>query len=227
MKWPILRYLYLTVECKSSRLEKGPKNSINGKDGMRLMQQAFIFGLMLMVSALACCEDECADLNLPDLLKLTSGEVVDSSCGWLEKRRPELIDLFEREMYGHAPVGRPEGMAFDVVQTRKDAMAGSATLKQVKIAFQGPGGEGSLNLTLFLPNKRSGPAPVFLLICHRDRENIDPERMIRKPFWPAEQLIERRYGAATFHVSDIDPDEDDGFKKWACMVVRSTEKRET
>jgi dienelactone hydrolase len=51
-----------------------------------------------------------------------------------------------------------------------------------------------------------------MLICNRDRSNIDPSRKIKSPFWPVERIVERGYVAAAFHNSDLDPDKHDGFK---------------
>jgi hypothetical protein len=69
-----------------------------------------------------------------------------------------------------------------------------------------------INLTLFVPNKRSGPAPAFLLICHRGAEIIDPARTTKSGFWPVEEGIARGYAMAAFSNADLDPDKDNGFK---------------
>jgi hypothetical protein len=92
-------------------------------------------------------------------------------------------------------------------------MDGTATRKQVKITYRGPGGEGSIKLVLFTPNNAGKPAPCFVLICNRPADaNIDPERKHKSPCWPAEQMIARGYAAAAFYNGDVDPDKDDGFK---------------
>jgi len=31
---------------------------------------------------------------------------------WIQRRRPEILELFERNMYGRSP-GRPEGLRFE------------------------------------------------------------------------------------------------------------------
>jgi hypothetical protein len=91
-------------------------------------------------------------------------------------------------------------------------MDGAATRKQVKINFTGKEDGLSMTLVLFVPNKASRPVPTFLLICNRDPENIDPTRKIKMPFWPAEQIVARGYGAAAFYNGDVDPDKHDQFK---------------
>lgn len=91
-------------------------------------------------------------------------------------------------------------------------MGGVATLRQVEIQIEAREKSLVIHLTLFVPNKRSGPAPAFLLICNRGPENIDPTRATKSGFWPAEEGIARGYAMAAFRNADVDPDKDDGFK---------------
>jgi hypothetical protein len=149
---------------------------------------------------------------LPDPLQMLDGTKFDSVELWQTKRRPEILELFRKHVYGRAPVGRPEGMTFEVFDFDARAMDGAATRKQVKINFTGKEDGLSMTLVLFVPNKASRPVPTFLLICNRDPENIDPTRKIKMPFWPAEQIVARGYGAAAFYNGDVDPDKHDQFK---------------
>ena len=151
------------------------------------------------------------DLSLPDPLATIAGNKVTTPAEWQKTRRPELLELFRANIYGRAPIGRPDNLRFDVRETNKEAMGGKATLKLIDIHFSGPGGNGVVKLALFIPNEAPKPAPGFVLICNRDRDNIDPTRKKKSPFWPAERMVERGYAAAAFHNSDLDPDKFDGF----------------
>ncbi len=157
-------------------------------------------------------EENVPEYTLPDPLELLDGTKVDSVELWQTRRRPEIIELFRKHVYGRAPVGPPEGMTLEVFDLDANAMDGAATRKQVKINFTGQEGGLSMNLVLFVPNKAPKPVPTFLLICNRDPENIDPTRKIKMPFWPAEQVIARGYGIAAFYNGDVDPDKHDEFK---------------
>jgi hypothetical protein len=165
--------------------------------------------LLLVIAPRLVVADE---LQLPDPLTADGGTPVTTADQWQQQRRPEVRELFRTHMYGRAPVGRPADLAFDTVETAEGVMDGRATRKRIAITFSGPGGQGQINALLFVPAKAKQPVPCFLLICHRGLENIDPTRESKMPFWPAEMLIERGYAAATFHVSDVDPDRHDGFK---------------
>lgn len=152
------------------------------------------------------------DLSLPDPLTTSAGNKVTTPAEWQKTRRPELLELFRTHVYGRAPIGRPDTLRFDVKETNKDAMGGKAILKRIDIHFSGPGGKGIISLALFIPNRAPKPVPGFVLICNRGRNNIDPTRKNKSPFWPAERIVQRGYVAASFHNSDLDPDKYDGFK---------------
>ena len=169
------------------------------------MKTIVVASTLIMVAPRLFCE-------LPDPLILESGQHVNNAREWEEQRRPEILELFRTNVYGHAPVGRPDDLSFNLIEENRDAINGKATLKRVDIHFSGSGGEGVIQMSVFSPNNVSGPAPGYLLICHRGRENIDPTRENKSDFWPVEQIIERGYAAAAFHVSDLDPDKHDGFK---------------
>jgi dienelactone hydrolase len=148
---------------------------------------------------------------LPDPLTLSTGDPVTSPEAWTDRRRPEILELFRAPVYGRAPVGRPEGQSFAVKGMAPGMMDGRATRKEVVITLRGPGGELSLDLLLFVP-EGVRPAPAFLFLCNRYEENVDPTRRVRTPFWPAEEIVARGYAAAAIRLSQIDPDEHDGFR---------------
>ena len=69
------------------------------------------------------------------------------------QRRAELLKLFGDEMFGHAPVGRPENLAFRVVEEDPHALDGKATRKLVEISFDTPhAGRFKFPVQLYLPN---------------------------------------------------------------------------
>lgn len=46
--------------------------------------------------------------NLPDPLLLNSGSMVTSAASWWNKRRPEIMEEFDREVYGRVPKNTPK-----------------------------------------------------------------------------------------------------------------------
>src|SRR4051794_36139173 len=58
-------------------------------------------------------EDSVGTYTLPDALSLQDGQKVKDAKTWTEKRRPELVSLFEGQQFGKMPP-RPTGMSFNV-----------------------------------------------------------------------------------------------------------------
>ena len=154
-------------------------------------------------------EDKVPKYELPKLLVNDDGTPVTTVEQW-RKRRAKLLELFRNELYGFSPE-RPQDMWFDIVKIDHAAMDGAATLKLVDIHLGNRPEAPVIHLNLFIPNNRQKPAPAFLLICNRDRSNIDPTRKIKSDFWPAEQIVARGYAAASFFNGDVAPDKYDSF----------------
>lgn len=154
-------------------------------------------------------EDKVPSYELPPLMKDDDGQPITTTAQWAEKRA-KLLDLFRNELYGYSPE-RPKDEWFEIAKIDRQAMGGAATLKLVNIHLGAQPEAPVIHLNLFIPNNRTKPAPAFLLICNRDRENIDPTRKIKSDFWPAEQIVARGYAAASFFNGDVAPDKYDGF----------------
>src|SRR5215475_7287434 len=60
---------------------------------------------------------------LPDPLRLNNGEAVKSAEMWWKQRRPEIVELFDREIYGRVPPSTP-AVRWEVVSTTQDDSAG-------------------------------------------------------------------------------------------------------
>lgn len=158
-----------------------------------------------LFAAAACAAD------LPEVLKTVEGKPVTSAAEWEAVRRPEVLELFKTHVFGRNPVDRPSTLRFEPLEADKVMVDGKALRKRVNIRYSGPGGEGSIALTAFIP-KAAAPAPAFVLICNRSSAaNIDPERIEKSPFFPVEELVARGYAALAFYNGDVDPDENDGF----------------
>src|SRR6185295_2691253 len=72
--------------------------------------------------------------QLPDSLVLANGKPVRDAKTWNEKRRPEIVKLFEENQYGRAP-GRPADMSFEIFEKGSPAFDGKAARRQVTIYF--------------------------------------------------------------------------------------------
>ncbi len=149
--------------------------------------------------------------TLPDPLVAVDGRKIATAEDWKTIRRPEVLELFRKHVYGRVPLTAYE-KSFKVVRQDPAAMDGAATLKQIEVTVTRGSRSLTINVVLFVPNKPPKPVPAFLLICNRGVENIDPTRQKKSEFWPAEEAVARGYAIAAFHNAEVDPDKHDGFK---------------
>ncbi len=112
--------------------------------------------------------------TLPDPLKLSTGETVKDTRAWQAKRRPEILRLFEDQMFGHAP-GRPEKMSFELTSIERSALGGKAVRKEVAINTGGK----TFHLLMYLPAKAKGPVPVFLGLNFNGNHAVTNEEGVR------------------------------------------------
>ena len=190
-------------------------------------------------------EDKIPAYELPELLRMQDGSAVSTPDDWRTKRRPELIRLFEEHVYGRMP-GRPEGMAFELLESDGKALEGKATRKQIRVRL-GKGVDGpAFDLLLFIPNHVKRPVPGFLGLNFFGNHSIsaDPKILLSQSWmrnnkdhhtvrnrataasrgtssrrWPIERIIERGYALGAIYYGDIDPDFHDGFKNGVHPLV--------
>ena len=164
--------------------------------------------------------------TLPDPLVMADGAAVEDAQSWTTARRPEILELFRSQVYGRAPKP-PTDAWYDVVSSDADALGGKATRRNVRIHLGREEDAPVLDLLLYLPNKRTGPVPVFMGLNFSGNHTIhaDPDippsrhagisreqdRGRKANRWAIEEIIDRGYGIASMHCADIDPDFDDGF----------------
>lgn len=175
--------------------------------------------------------------TLPDPLRLTDGTPVRDADAWRSQRRPQLLALFESQMFGKAP-GRPANLRCEVLRTVPEALGGQAIRKEVRIHFSDQPDGPSLDLALYLP-RTEGPHPVFLGLNFGGNHAVDPDPSVplargwlrndresgitenqateasrgkEASRWPLGLTIARGYGVATAYYGDIDPDFEDGFQ---------------
>jgi len=192
--------------------------------------------------------------DLPDPLVAFDGTKITSAAAWKEKRRPELLEFFTREMYGKSP-GKPEKMSFEVFDRDKKALEGKATRIQIAIY---PGGKPGprMDLLVYVPNEAKGPVPAFLglnfwgnhaihadpgirlteswvennrqpyvdLSAVNDHKATDATRGINAKQWPVEEILSRGYALATMYREDVAPDHEPYFSTGVPAIYPELQK---
>jgi hypothetical protein len=178
--------------------------------GLESKEQSLVIALVLLAAGAVGAAE------IPDVLKTADGQTVATPDVWEKTRRPEVLELFRAQVFGRNPVERPDSLRFEPLEPDKVMMDGKALRKRISIRYAGPGGEGAIALTAFIPTGGTAspkpPSPAFVLICNRSSaKHIDPDRFAPNPFFPAEEIVARGYAALAFHNGDVDPDGHDGF----------------
>ncbi len=173
--------------------------------------------------------------TLPDALRLENGERVASDRLWFEKRRPELVRLFEQNVYGRAP-SKAGGMRFEVTSVDVHAFGNKAIRKEVTIHFTDKNDGPKMNLLLYFPRPARKPVPVFLGLNFKGNQAVaaDPGIAMSRAWmpeqpgvvdhrateatrgadaqrWQVEKIVAHGFGLATACYNDIEPDYDGGF----------------
>lgn len=120
-------------------------------------------------------ESKVGSYDLPDPLTLLNGKKVTTAEQWTKERRPEIIRLFEEQVFGEVPDSAPLAKVISV-DVEKGVLGGLGDRKQVGIQFVRNGVLGPvMQLLLYLPAKRSGPAPVFLGLNFMGNQAVDKD----------------------------------------------------
>jgi len=102
------------------------------------------------------------EYTLPSPLVNADGSRVTSASEWMNFRRPEVLELYERGMYGEI-LPRPDRMTFEVLSEKDGALDGSALRREVRITCAVNDGRSfSFDLLLYVPKNAQGPVPAFL-----------------------------------------------------------------
>jgi len=182
-------------------------------------------------------EEKVPPYTLPDPFVCLDGSRVHSPAEWWNKRRPELLELFKKEMYGRVPERQKDTLIFVIHKIKYDGLGGKAIMKEVDLFFTPAQDTHSMRILVIIPAHASGPVPCFVSLNFRGNMGICADTfismntrwMVYNEFtqvvpvekrirgketsrWPLEMIIDSGYALATAYYGDIDPDYDDGFK---------------
>jgi hypothetical protein len=174
--------------------------------------------------------------TLPDPLIFNNGKSVRDKADW-EKRRIEILNIFQSEVYGISPEWKGKLTAKEI-SSDLHALDDKAVRKEILITLQNGRHELECTLLVYLPHS-SQPVPVFLGYNFGGNHSVtdeqgisitkswmrnDPEDGIsdnraseagrgkEASRWQVKELVAAGYGLVTLYYGDIDPDYDDGFK---------------
>lgn len=104
--------------------------------------------------------------ELPELMVTKSGKKVKTAKDWWDIRRPEILEDFEREVYGRIPNNVPK-VTWEVVFEDKEFVRRTPVIAKKLIGHVDnsayPSIEVKINAVLVVPTNVQGPVPVLIM----------------------------------------------------------------
>ena len=189
--------------------------------------------------------------TLPDPLVLSNGQRVEDAKVWRNKRRPELLALFQEHVYGAMPPPK-QIQHVKVHEVDKEALGGKGRRKEVTLYFDKERSGPSINVLMLLPKQSSSnqSVPAFLGYNFNGNHTVHPDEGIRisnvwprkagsearradestrgasASRWQIEKILSRGYALVTVYYGDVDPDFYDGFKNGIHTLYPQYQKRD-
>jgi len=189
----------------------------------------FPVALLASLTAFATNYDEAKVGNyvLPDPLVSNDGSRVTNSEAWLAKRRPEILELYRENIFGHSPAAGTN-VTFNVWEVSTNALGGTATRKQIEINFSGTPAGPFAHMLLYTPAGKIS-VPTFLCLQFNGNYTViddpaiaifpvwswktgalampkNPVRGAAAQNWKIAETLARGYGIAFIYYQDIEPD---------------------
>jgi len=162
--------------------------------------------------------------TLPDPLVLANGKPVRSAKDWWKKRRPELVELYDREIYGRMP-GNVPAVSWSVTESRDDIVGGKPVLFRKLVGHVDNAAYPLVNVDieaeLTIPSgAKAVPVIVeFFPFEFRGRFPAPPS-----PTWQ-EQVIARGWAYAILSTSTIQADTGAGLTRGIIGLVNKGQPR--
>jgi hypothetical protein len=154
--------------------------------------------------------------NLPDPLLLNNGKRVTTAKVWWKGRRPQIVELFDREILGRVPAHLP-AVTWKAVSTTQETIGGIPVTTKKLVGHVDNASDPSIavdiDVTLTTPADAKGPVPVMIELAFSRQFLASIARMIpemapganQSPTWQ-QQVLERGWGYAEYVPTSVQPD---------------------
>jgi hypothetical protein len=178
-------------------------------------------------------ESKVGTFTLPDPLILNNGKPVLTAREWMKRRRAEILELFETNVYGRSP-RPPKHIRFNVFDVDNKALEGKAIRKQVTIYFSPEEDKAREDLLIYIPADAPKPVPVILALNFFGNQSVVDDSGIKlATIWDwkthlqqqapeqsrgrdrefdVEKILAHGYGFASVCYQDLEPDFQGGYK---------------
>jgi hypothetical protein len=169
--------------------------------------------------------------NLPDPLVLKNGKKVKNAKMWWKQRRPEIVEDFDREIYGRVPAHTP-AVKWEVTSTEKEMNNGVAVITKKLTGHVDnssyPAITVDIQATLSTPADAIGPVPVMMEFGFVGgfprRPGVPAPPVEPGPTWQ-QQVLAKGWGYAVIVPYSIQADNGAGLTKGIIGLVNKGEPR--
>lgn len=150
--------------------------------------------------------------NLPDPLVLKDGRRVTTKEMWWKERRPEIIEDFDREIYGRLPENIPP-VNWVVTAIEPQTVGGISVITKYLVGHVDNSSYPLVNvdiqLTLSTPANATQPVPVIMELSFGNGIPYESTTYQTEPIWQ-EQVLAKGWGYAILIPTSIQADNGEG-----------------
>jgi hypothetical protein len=167
--------------------------------------------------------------DLPDPLRTKDGRTVKTAAQWRDVRRPEIVEDFEREVYGRVPKNVP-AVSWRVENTVNTTIGGIAVVARQLVGHVDnssyPAISVDIQMAVVTPADSKRPVP-FLVMFSNGALPASPEPTIdpSAPVSSARQLIAKGWGFASINTTSIQADNGAGLTRGIIGLVNKGQAR--
>jgi alpha-glucuronidase len=153
--------------------------------------------------------------ELPDALELTNGRAVKTADAWWKQRRPEIVEAFDREVYGRVPPDVPR-VTWEVVSRAEETIGGVPAIRKHVVGHVDnsayPAVTVDIDLTVTTPAKVAARVPLMMEFFFPPRPGAPAPPASAGPDWRA-QLLQHGWGFALLVPTSIQADNGAGLTR--------------
>jgi peptidoglycan/xylan/chitin deacetylase (PgdA/CDA1 family) len=169
--------------------------------------------------------------SLPNLLILKNGEKVTNAKTWWNKRRPEIVEDFDKEIYGGVPKSTPK-VNWEVTSTIDTVIGGIAVVTKNLLGHVDnsmyPQIKVDIQLSLTTPKNNAKPVPVILefgfIFPAGFRLPPPPAATVVQKSWQ-QQVLEKGWGFAIIVPTSYQADNGAGLTQGIIGLVNKGQQR--
>jgi hypothetical protein len=170
--------------------------------------------------------------DYPEILTLKNGGKVTTAEMWWQQRRPEIVEDFEREIFGRVPKNVPK-VIWEVTQTENTTVAGLPVIARQVIGRVDnsayPAITVDIKMAVVLPANAKGPVPVLMMFGWGNMPGVVLPRWpgaVDPPVPPStDQLIAAGWGYVSISTSSIQADNGAGLTEGIIGLANQGRRR--